>query len=178
MHGVANAAMRVLLAGVVEIDQRELWRVDAASSMESWLEMRHGVSHATARQWVRTARALVYTPTIADTFDAGHLSWDQLVAAVDLVAFGGLDEAEVAADAVGRTAAELDRLAREARRVTREQALERESIEYVRVRWDRKGMLRIHGRLSDAHGKVVEQALRRIAEDEPRGVGDQIRPFE
>src|SRR5687767_10068643 len=30
MHGVANASMHVLLAGVVELDQREAWRIDGA----------------------------------------------------------------------------------------------------------------------------------------------------
>lgn len=179
MHGVGSASMRILLAGVVELDQREAWRDDGARSMAMWLEMRHGVNGMTARQWVRMGRGLVFCPTLAATFEAGHLSWDQLVAAVDLVAYGGADEAAVAADAVGRSAAELERLAREARRVSRDETLDRQRMRYLRVRWGRDGMFHIHGRLAEAEGKAVEQVLRRMAEAQP---GDPdvpvFRPFD
>lgn len=178
MHGIANASMRVLLAGIVEIDQRDAWKVDAASSMAAWLEMRHGVGHATAREWVRTARALVFTPHLAASFDAGHLSWDQLVAAIDLVAFGGLDQEAVALDAVGRSAAELDRLAAEARRVSREQGEARRTNERLRGRWSKDGMYEVHGRFADARGKVVENALRREAENVGEDPTDTLRPYE
>lgn len=178
MHGIANASLRILLAGIVEVDQRQLWRIDAAASVEAWLTMRHGVSYATARSWMRAGRGLVFCPSLAQAFADGHLSFDQLVAAIDLVAFGGADEAAIAAEAVGRSAAELERLAREARRVTREEALDRDGREYLKLRWDRTGMLRVNGRLSDANGKVVESALRRIADDDPRGDGMPRRPYE
>jgi hypothetical protein len=167
MHGIGNASLRLLLAGVVELDQRESWRADGAHSMAMWLEMRHGVSSATARQWLRVARGLVFCPEIAATFEAGHLSWDQLVAAVELVAFGGGDDPFVARDAVGRSAAELDRLAREARRVRLDESESRHQRRYLRLRWDRAGMLHVHGRLSDAEGKLVEAALARLADQQP-----------
>src|SRR3954452_21241339 len=127
MHGVTNAAMRVLLAAVVEAAQRETWRLDGAHSMPMWLQMRHGIGHDTARRWVRVARGLVFGPELAERFGAGRLSWDQLVPAVELVAYGTGDDASVAEEAVGRTAAELDRLAREARMVSRAAALARET---------------------------------------------------
>src|SRR5687768_3772119 len=104
MHGIGNASMRILLAGVVELDQREAWRADGARSMAMWLELRHGVSGETARRWVRVARGLVFCPSLAAMFEAGLLSWDQLCSAVEIVAFGGGDESVVAADAVGRSA--------------------------------------------------------------------------
>jgi hypothetical protein len=168
MHGVANASTRLLLAAIVEVDQRELWTADGAHSMAMWLEMRHGVASATARRWLRVARGLVFCPELAATFEAGHLSWDQLVAAVELVAFGGGDDAVVSRDAVGRSAAELDRLAREARRVSREETLERDRKRYVHLRWDLAGGgVRINGWLPDADGKVVERALLRGADEQP-----------
>lgn len=177
--GVSNAAMRPVLGALIEIDQRELWRRDGAHSTEMWCEMRFGVSHATARSWVRVARGLVYCPTLGQRFDASHLSWDQLVAAIDLVAFGGMSEAAVAEDAVGRTAADLERLAREARRVSRREAEERQRERYLRMRWQRDGMLTINGRLADAEGKAFEVALRRVADDQPVDPSSGlIRPFE
>jgi hypothetical protein len=167
MVAVSNAALRVALAGIVELDQREAWRVDGAHSMASWLEMRHGLSATTARQWVRVARGLVFCPELAATFEAGHLSWDQLMSSIDLVAFTSLADADVAADAVGRTSAELDRLARDARRLTRDDAQARHRERYLRMRWEREGTLRLHGRLSDVEGKAFELAIRRGADDQP-----------
>lgn len=178
MHGVANASTRLLLAGVVEIDQRELWRIDAATSTAAWLEMSHGVSRSTANEWVRTSRALVYTPTLAQRFHDGHLSWDQLQSAIDLVAFGRLDERAVAADAVGRTAAELDRMAREARRLSRKESLDRFDREFLQMQWDRDGMLRVHGRLGDVHGKAFENIINRLADRQPDEVDGRRQRYE
>src|SRR3712207_1702922 len=94
MHGVAVASHRLVLAGVLEVDQRELWRLDGASSVEDWLQLRFGVSRRTAQNWVRVARGFVFTPQLAERYASGVLSWDQVVACVDLVAFGGLSDAE------------------------------------------------------------------------------------
>lgn len=166
MHGIGNASMRILLAGVVELDQREAWTADGARSMAMWLEMRHGVNGVTARQWVRIARGLVFCPSVAAAFEAGHLSWDQLVSAVDLVAYGGAGEAVVAADAVGRSAAELDRLARQARRVSREEAEERRRRRFFRTRRDGDGT-RFSGWLPDAEGEAADTALQRLVDQQP-----------
>ena len=166
MHGISNASMRVLLAGVVELDQREAWAADGARSMAMWLEMRQGLGHATAHQWVRVARGLVFCPTLAATFEAGHLSWDQLVAAIDLVAFGASAEDVVAVDAVGRSAAELERMAREARRVSREEAEARQRRRFFRTRRDGDGT-RFSGWLPDAEGEAADAALCRLAERQP-----------
>ena len=168
MHGIANAAMRILLAGIVEVDQRELWRADGVRSTADWVELRYGVSAFTARSWVRVARGLVFCPTVAESFEAGHLSWDQLVSCVELVAHAGGDEALVAADAVGESAAQLDRLAREARRVSREEANERHRRRHLRFRHDRDlAGARLSGWLPAEEAAVAEAALRRHAEVQP-----------
>src|SRR5690349_18219600 len=96
MHGVSNASLAMLLAALVELDQRDGWRVDGAWSMAMWLQMRHGLSKATAARYVRVARGLVFCPQLAAQFQAGKLSFDQLVPAVDLVAYGWGDDAAVA----------------------------------------------------------------------------------
>jgi hypothetical protein len=107
-------------------------------------------------------------PTIAARFDAGVLSWDQLAACVDLVAYGWADEATVAADAAGRTAWELKRMARDAKKVSLAEANERHRQRYLRTRWDLdEGGMRIDGWLPDAEAKLLETALNRGAEDQP-----------
>lgn len=166
MWGVQNASLRQFLAAVVVADQRESWRVDGALSTVMWLEMRFGISHAHARQLVRVGRGLVFCPEVASRFEAGHLSWDQVVACVDLVAYGQGSDAGIAMDAVGRTAAELERLARDARRVSLAEARERNRRRNVRLR-DVDGGVAINGWLPDADGNVVKLALRRGADAQP-----------
>jgi hypothetical protein len=180
LHGVSAASHRLFLAGVLEVDQRELWRLDGARSMAMWLDLRFGMSHATAVTTVRVARAFVFTPEIAAQYEADRLSWDQAVACVDLVAFGGLSDAEVALDAVGRSAAELERLAREARRVSRTESEERQRQRYLRMRWGRDGMLRGSFALADVEGKAFETAIRRGADDQPANAEQVpvLRPIE
>jgi hypothetical protein len=179
MLGVSNAAMRQFLAALVEVDQRELFRDDGAVSIEGWIALRYAASHATARSWVRVARGLVFCPDIAARFERNDLSWDQLVACIDLVAFAGLTDAEVAEDAVGRSAAELDRLAREARKVARTEAEERDRKRYLRLRWRRDGMLSGSFLLADAEGKAFEIAIRRGACDQPADPSSGLpRPIE
>src|ERR1043166_6244218 len=86
MHAPSNASMAMQLAALVEIDQRGTWREDGAWSMAMWLQMRHGLSKASAARMVRVARGLVFCPQLAAAFEEGRLSFDQLVPCVDLVA--------------------------------------------------------------------------------------------
>lgn len=168
MHALSNVAMSRLVEALVVFDQRDGWKVDGAHSSQMWLRMRHGMTDARAHQVVRVARGLVFCPAIAARFDAGTLSWEQLVACVDLVAYGWADDATVAADAVGRTAWELKRLARDAKKVSLAEAQQRHRQRYVRTRWDLdEGGMRIDGWLPDADAKLVETALSRGANDQP-----------
>lgn len=162
LHGMMCAAQGRVLAAVAELDRRAAYHVDGCHSMASWLQLRLGLSARTAHEWVRVARQLASMPTVASTFVAGHLSFDQLQAVTSLVAEAGLDEPATALDAVGKTAAELERLAREARRVTAEEADDRKRDEYLRLRFDRQGMLRLHARMADERGVAVKQAIERI----------------
>jgi hypothetical protein len=182
MHALSNASTAMLLAALVEVDQRDTYLVDGAWSTAMWLQMRHGMTRANATRHVRVARGLVFCPTLAAQFQAGKLSFDQLVPCVDLVAYGWADDAFVAADAVGRTAWDLKRMARDAKRVSVEQAQERQKQRYIRLRPDHdEGGGRIDGWLPDAEYKTVETALRRGAasqaddpDDGRRHVGERM----
>lgn len=167
-HALSNSSTAMLLAALVEFDQRDGWRVDGAWSTAMWLQMRHGMSQANATRHVRVARGLVFCPQLAALFQAGKLSFDQLVPAVDLVAYGWADAPMVAAEAVGRTAWELKKLAQEAKRVSLEETLERQKQRYLRIRWDRdNGGARVDGWFPDVEAKKIETALRRGADDQP-----------
>src|SRR5207249_2054173 len=52
------AASSSLLRAVAEFDERELWVADGATSMTPWLAARYSLTWATAKEWVRVARAL------------------------------------------------------------------------------------------------------------------------
>src|SRR4029079_14057209 len=136
MHALSNVSTAMLLAALVEYDQRDGFRVDGAWSTAMWLQMRHGLSQANAERHVRGGRGLVFCPTLAAEFQAGRLSFDQLVPCVDLVAYGWSDDATVARDAAGRTAWDLKRMARESRRVSLQEARERQKQKHVRLRPD------------------------------------------
>ncbi len=57
MAAVSALSARILHT-VADIDQRELWQADGATSMSSWLAARYGLAWGTAREWVRVSRAL------------------------------------------------------------------------------------------------------------------------
>ncbi|MEN3272383.1 MAG: hypothetical protein V7636_1144 [Actinomycetota bacterium] len=176
MHAVGNASTAMLLAALVVIDQRDAYLVDGARDTATWLQLRHGMTAANATRHVRVARGLVFCPTLFAALQAGRLSFDQLVPCVDLVAYGWSDEATVAADAVGRTAWDLKRLAREAKKVSLAEAKERQQRKYLRMRPDTDlGGSWIDGFLPDVEAKIVETELRRGAETQPEDPEDGRR---
>src|SRR5438309_5974306 len=78
--GRMQSASSDMLRVIPTIDEQELWRMDGATSMSSWLAARYGVAWATAREWVRVANALRSLPAIAQAYAEGRLSFDQLKA--------------------------------------------------------------------------------------------------
>src|SRR5215472_7990759 len=115
-----SAVLSELLVQVAELDQREAYRDDGAFSMESWLCTRLGLSYATAQEYVRVARALAGLPSCAQALAEGRFSWDQVRA---LTRFARPEEDEaLATQATGKSAAALEWAARQARRISREEA--------------------------------------------------------
>ena len=77
----ALAGRIVLLAA--ELDRREGWRADGATSLEAWLAERCNVSFATARAWSHVGSRLSRLPRLAEGLGSGALSFDQVRAVVD-----------------------------------------------------------------------------------------------
>ncbi len=67
-----------------ELDRREGWRAEGATSLESWVVERCGVSAPTARSWAHVAGRLFDLPQLAAGLSAGELSFDKVRAVVDV----------------------------------------------------------------------------------------------
>jgi hypothetical protein len=80
-HLASRAGRLVQLTG--ELDRREGWRVEGATSLEAWIVQRCGVSVATARALAHVAERLFDLPQLAEGLSEGELSFDKVRAVVD-----------------------------------------------------------------------------------------------
>jgi hypothetical protein len=103
-----------LVAIVGEIDRRQAFRADGATSTQAWLVGRNGISAASARSLVRVAERLFDLPHLSDALSAGRISFDK-VRAVAGVATPESD-AELAEAATELSVRDLAELVRSARR--------------------------------------------------------------
>jgi hypothetical protein len=79
---LASLAGRIVLLAA-ELDRREAWREEGATSVENWLAERCAVSPATARAWAHVGTRLYDLPQLADGLCNGAVSFDQVRAVVD-----------------------------------------------------------------------------------------------
>ena len=79
---LAALAGRVVLLAA-ELDRREGWRAEGATSLEAWLVERCGVSAATARAWAHVGERLFDLPHLAAGLSEGVISFDKVRAVVD-----------------------------------------------------------------------------------------------
>jgi hypothetical protein len=69
---------------VGELDRREGWRAEGATSLEAWVVERCGVSVPTARAWTHVAGRLFDLPQLAAALSTGEISFDKVRAVVDV----------------------------------------------------------------------------------------------
>ncbi len=81
---VIAASLGSLLGIVGELDKREAWRTEGATSLGSWLAQRCGVSEATGRAWAHVAERLDDLPHLSQGLRVGALTFDKVCAVVDL----------------------------------------------------------------------------------------------
>ena len=164
LHAAGCAIHKALLEVVAVCDGRRLWEEDGATSMAAWLVARLGVAYGTAAAWCQTACRLCRLPRLAGAFEEGRLSWDQVRAAAEITTPD--TEEAVLADALGSSAARLERAARRRRESSGRAG---EALRSVRWWWERRGVQwRLSGLLSAEEGAVVERALAAIADRAPR----------
>ncbi len=99
-----------LAAIVGEIDRRQAFRDDGATSTQAWLVGRNGISAASARSLVHVAERLFDLPSLAGALSRGGVSFDKVRAVVD--AATPETDAEWAQKAEELSVAELAEVAR------------------------------------------------------------------
>jgi hypothetical protein len=73
-----------LLTTLGELDRREAWRSEGATSSSAWLTERLGVAEGTGRAWSYVAEKLWDLPHLAQGLRVGALSFDKVRAAVEI----------------------------------------------------------------------------------------------
>ena len=76
-RALASLAGRFALVSA-ELDRREGWRADGATSLESWMVERCGVSVPTARAYATVGERLFDLPHLAGALCEGSLSFDKV----------------------------------------------------------------------------------------------------
>jgi hypothetical protein len=107
----SSAGLIVLLSG--ELDRREGWRDEGATSLESWMVERLGVSVPTARAFAHVGERLFDLPQLSDALSAGEVSFDKVRAVVDVAT--PESDAELRDRATEYSVRELAQLARSQR---------------------------------------------------------------
>ncbi len=80
-HMASLAGLLALLTN--ELDRREGWRNDGATSLEAWMVERFGISVPTARAFAHVGQRLFDLPHLASALAEGGLSFDKVRAVVD-----------------------------------------------------------------------------------------------
>jgi hypothetical protein len=104
----SQAGLIVLLTG--ELDRREGWRAEGATSLESWMVERLGVSVPTARAFAHVGERLFDLPQLNAALSSGNLSFDKVRAVVD--AATPESDSEIRDEAMQHNVRELAQLAR------------------------------------------------------------------
>jgi hypothetical protein len=150
-----------LLVLVAEFDRRRGWELGGHRSPAHWLSFRIGIDLGTAREKVRTARALAGLPETSASMSRGELSFSA-VRALTRVATPD-NEADLLDLARGCTTAQLERMVRGFKLGSRqdEAARERERFESrtLSVFPDDEGMYVVKARLTPEIGALLMRAV-------------------
>jgi Domain of unknown function (DUF222) len=117
-HMASLAGLVVQLTG--ELDRREGWREEGATSVESWMVERLGVSVATARAFAHVGERLYDLPQLGAALTSGDLSFDKVRAVVDSAT--PESDVELRDQAMAHSVRELLQLARSRRSSSAESA--------------------------------------------------------
>ena len=156
-----NSAEARMMTLIAEFDRRGGWKDGGYSSCAEWLAWRTGTKIGTARERVRTARALERLPRTADALKHGTISYAK-VRALTRVATPER-EAELLEFARAGSAAKLERTVRMWKKLSRDAEL---TVEQARRRSrtlsvfvDGDGMYVVRGRLEPEAGAMLMRAV-------------------
>src|SRR5688572_20742864 len=110
LQAAESCLARAKLRAVAAYDRAEHWQADGCTDMAAWVQAWLNVSAPTARMWVEVARGLEQLPHIAEAFESGALSLEQVA---QLVRFATPEtDAVWASMAAGMTPVQLEREAK------------------------------------------------------------------
>jgi hypothetical protein len=135
---VISSALGCLLSAVGELDRREAWRTEGATSSGAWLTQRLGVAEGTGRAWSYVAGKLWDLPHLAQGLRVGALSFDKVRAAVEIST--PESDASVLRQAEECTVRQIMDLVRAERGTSDEQAETRFENRYLRFN-DARGLI-------------------------------------
>lgn len=158
LFALSSAGLARVCELIAEVDKRQSWMADGATSLTDWVAARLRIRHNTSTRLVAIARRLIDLPLIAERFADGDLSLDQVDALSEMATSD--TEAELLERATSLSNAALDRIARRRRGVSRDAE---KSV------WERRRLIRqwnldeselfFHGRLPGAEGRVLDAAI-------------------
>jgi 5-methylcytosine-specific restriction endonuclease McrA len=148
---------------VAEFDARRGWASWDLPSCSAWLAWKCQVAPGTAREQVRTARALASLPVITAEFAAGRMSYAKVRALTRIAT--AATEAGLAQITGPMTAAQCERFAAAHRKASYDEELANRTARRVRVHVAEDGSVTITAKLPATDGAVVLQALRAAAGD-------------
>ncbi len=156
-----HSATHRMLVLIADFDGRRGWERDGHRSCAHWLSFRTGFDLGTAREKVRTARALVDLPATGACMERGELSFSQLRALTRVAT--PENEADLLELARGCTTAQLERLVRGWRPGSRKDEAtgerERHETRTFSVFPDEDGMYLVKGRLEPEVAAVLMRAI-------------------
>ena len=169
-----NSAEARMMTLVAEFDRRGGWKDGGYSSCAEWLAWRTGIKIGTARERVRTARALERLPRTADALKHGTISYAK-VRALTRVATPER-EAELLEFARAGSAAKLERTVRMWKKLSRDAELTAEQARHrsrtFSVFVDGDGMYVVKGRLEPEAGAMLMRAVEAASDALFRREGD------
>ena len=161
LFGEITAATREFLAAVAQSDRHGDWVAEGFGSCAEWLAWRIGITRGTANEKVRAARALEDLPLISEAMARGELSFSK-VRAITRAAVPE-NEAELLEFARAASAANLERLVRGWKTLSRSDERQAERVRHSRrcfsVFPDEDGMYVVRGRLDPEVGAALMRAV-------------------
>jgi hypothetical protein len=127
---ILSSTVGSLLPVLGELDRREAWRTEGATSLAAWATQRLGVAEGTGRAWSQVAEQLWDMPHLAQGLRVGALSFDKVRVAVELAT--PESDASVLRQAEECTVRQLTDLVRANRGTDDEQAAGRHDGRYLR----------------------------------------------
>jgi len=163
-----HAATYRLLELIREYDDSHGWAGPGLNSCAHWLNWRCGINLGAAREKVRVAHALKDLPKISEKFRRGELSYSK-VRAMTRVATEKNEDYLLQVARHG-TAAHVERLVRNYRKVKRIEALEldneRHAVRQLDWYFDDDDCLVLKGRFTPEQGVLVKKALELIMDED------------